>query len=60
MELEIFFVNSNGNPVVLHGENLETLRDQLAEWAYEGPSLRVQNEQGFTVGFVSADSWRYV
>lgn len=49
--------DSDGNEQTIDGGSLESLRDQLAAAGYEGGSIRVTDDPGFTVGWVSAETW---
>jgi hypothetical protein len=50
--------DSEGNEFVLEADSLAELSALLKEAGYEGSSIRVTNEPGFTIGWVSADGWR--
>jgi hypothetical protein len=55
---EICYLDTEGNEQTAEGETLEALSAELAEQGYEGASIRVTDEAGFTRGWVSAKDWR--
>lgn len=58
--MELCFDNVDGNEITIDGSSLEELAQQFAKSEPRNDSAKVENEQGFTVGWVHADgTWRY-
>ena len=54
----ISYRNDSGIEEIVEGDSLESLAAQLEVLGYAGSSIRVTDEPGFTVGWVSAGYWR--
>lgn len=57
-KLVVCFRDEDGNERQASGDSLEELSQHLAEMGYTGGSIRVCDEPGFTVGWVSAGYWK--
>lgn len=58
-EIVVYATWNDGTTIEVTGNNLEDIANQLNLENYDGPTIRVYKENGETLGWVGAGTWRY-